>query len=164
MTPTVSPAGFARAFAALVVGLIVGAVGTVTHRAEQPWGLIGALALVLAASVMMRAWGGWPAIVGIAGGVFFSVQVLAQTGPGGDVLVPGDQPIGWIWVIGALVMVGLASIAPRAWFDDTPRPARNAAAAPQEPAAAPPAEEADEHPAAPDAEARATAEPPLDPR
>ena len=46
-------------------------------------GVVLCLALVVVGSVTSRAWGGWPAWVTYAGGVFFAVQALSQTGPGG---------------------------------------------------------------------------------
>jgi len=110
-----------RAAFALVLGAVVGTVGTVAHRAYQPWGVVGALALVLLAAIAVRAWSGFVALVGYAGGLFLLVQVLSQRGPGGDVLVPAGSVIGWVWIGGAAVMVGAAAFAPRRWFSDAPR-------------------------------------------
>ena len=126
---SLTPQTFVRALVAFVLGLVVGALGTVVHRGLVPWGLLAALGLVLAASVMVRAWGGWIPFVGMAGGLILAIQVLSQTGPGGDVLVPvGDNVntpwIGGVWIGGAILMVALAGLAPRRWFDDTPRPPR----------------------------------------
>lgn len=124
-----TPQTFVRAFLAFLLGLVLGALGTVVHRGAIPWGLLAAVALVLAATVMVRAWGGWAAFVGLAGGVFLSVQLLAQSGPGGDVLVPGGDHvkapwIGWVWIVGAMVALVLGALAPKSWFDDRPRPPR----------------------------------------
>jgi len=124
-----TPQTFVRAFLAFLLGVVIGALGTVVHRGLPPWGLLAALALVLAATVMVRAWGGWAAYVGIAGGVFLAVQVLTQTGPGGDVLIPaGDNVnspwLGGAWIGGSILVLVLGALAPRRWFDDTPRPPR----------------------------------------
>jgi hypothetical protein len=110
----------ARAALALVLGAVVGAAGTVAHRAISPWGVVLALALVLAAGVAVRAWSGYVSLVAFAGGLLFVIQVLSQSGPGGDVLVPAGDTIGWVWIIGAMVMAGAAASAPRRWFSDEP--------------------------------------------
>lgn len=111
---------FVRAAVALVLGAVVGTVGTVTHRAIAPWGVVIALALVLAAGVAIRAWSGYVSLVGYAGGLFLLLQVLSQSGPGGDVLVPAGDSIGWVWIIGAALATGAAAFAPRRWFSDEP--------------------------------------------
>jgi len=110
-----------RAAVALVLGAVVGTVGTVAHRAIQPWGVVLALALVLVAGIAVRAWSGFVSVVAYAGGVLLLVQVLAQKGPGGDVLVPAASAIGWVWIIGAAVMIGGVALAPRRWFSDVAR-------------------------------------------
>ena len=111
---------FVRAAVALVLGAVVGTVGTVTHRAIAPWGVVIALALVLAAGVAVRAWSGYVSLVGYAGGLCLLIQVLSQSGPGGDVLVPAGDSIGWVWIIGAALATGAAAFAPRRWFSDEP--------------------------------------------
>ncbi|NMM17580.1 MAG: hypothetical protein HHJ14_10735 [Cellulomonas sp.] len=109
-----------RAAVALILGGVVGTVGTVAHRAIAPWGVVAALVLVLAAGVAVRAWSGYASLVAYAGGLFLLVQVLAQSGPGGDVLVPAGESIGWVWIIGAPLVTGAAAFAPRRWFSDEP--------------------------------------------
>lgn len=109
-----------KAAGAFVLGLVVGAIGTVMHRASWPWGLVLCLALVLVAGVTARAWGGAIPLVGYAGGLFLAVQVLAQRGPGGDVLLPAGDSFGLAWVVGAAVAVAVAALVPRRAFDDTP--------------------------------------------
>ena len=109
-----------RAAVALILGGVVGTVGTVAHRAIAPWGVVAALVLVLAAGVAVRAWSGYVSLVAYAGGLFLLVQVLSQSGPGGDVLVPAGGWIGWVWIIGAPLMTGAAAFAPRRWFSDEP--------------------------------------------
>lgn len=110
-------AALGRAVGALLLGLLVGVVGTVVHRAYQPWGMVGALLLVLSAAVTARAWSGWVTWVAFTGGLFLAVQVLAQKGPGGDVLVPAGT-LGLVWVVGALVMAVVVAVLPRRLFVD----------------------------------------------
>ncbi len=123
MSP-IGPRQLVSAAAAFVLGLLAGAIGTVVHGAATPWGLVGGLVLVLVAAVTCRAWAGWFAWSGFAGGLYLAVVVLAQTGPGGDVLVPSDDRWAWGWVLGAAGALALAAAAPRRLFDDTPREAR----------------------------------------
>lgn len=122
--PVIGPRQLLSAAGAFVLGLLVGAVGTVVHRAATPWGLAGALVLVLTAAVTCRAWAGWFAWAGYGGGLYLAIVVLSQTGPGGDVLAPEGDGWAWGWVLGAAVALVLAAVAPRRLFDDTPRPAR----------------------------------------
>lgn len=122
MTPVQPFTGRAlvRATFALLLGALVGTVGTVAHRAIQPWGVVLALTLVGVVGLTVRAWSGYVALVAYAGGLFLLVQVLSQNGPGGDVLVPAGDAFGWVWIIGAAVVAGAVAFAPRRWFDDTP--------------------------------------------
>jgi len=107
-----------------VLGVIVGVVGTVAHRAQLlgldlPLGLVLALLAVLAAGVLSRAWGGLAGLLGYGIGWVAVVQLLAIEGPGGDVLVPG-QAVGYVWIYGGLVVVAVAAFLPRTWFSDRP--------------------------------------------
>lgn len=128
-----------RAVAAFVLGLLVGTLGTITHRSERPWGLVLAVGLVLAAAITMRAWSGVVALVGFSGGVFLSVQLLSQKGPGGDVLVPAGDSIGWLWVIGSLAALFVSFLLPGRMFSDTPLAPKRPRVAPEPEATAPPA-------------------------
>ena len=118
--PTLTLRLILRVLGALVLGLAVGAVGTVMHRSTRPWGVVVCLLLVLAASVAVRAASGWIASLGLLIGLFASVQVLSGHGPGGDVLVPADGAIGWVWAVGSLVVALAVALAPKAWFADVP--------------------------------------------
>jgi len=111
---------------AVLLGVVVGAVGTVLHRSSRPWGVVVCLLLVLAASVAARAWAGWVASLGLLVGLFASVQVLSGRGPGGDVLVPADGSIGWVWAVGALLVALGAALAPRSWVAEVPLRRRRA--------------------------------------
>ncbi|MFC4613797.1 hypothetical protein ACFO3K_03660 [Cellulomonas algicola] len=110
-----------KAASTFVLGLVVGAVGTAMHRSVPPWGVVLCLLLVACAALLSRAWGGGVAVAGLAGGMFLSVTTLARSGPGGDVLVPAQQGIGWVWVVGAAGVLILVALAPRALFRDEPR-------------------------------------------
>ena len=116
------------AVATLVLGVVVGALGTVMHRSIPPWGLVVCLALALAAAITARAWGGLLALAGYAIGLFVSVQVLAQKGPGGDTLVPDGRRSAGGGCSGRSPSPSSSASLPRALFDDRPR-ARPAAAA-----------------------------------
>lgn len=114
-----------KAVVAFAAGVAVGVVGTTMHRSSPPWCAILALVLVLSGGFLLRAWGGLVVLLGYGLGVLVSVQVLAQTGPGGDVLVPSGDAVswgwlGWLWVLGSVVMVVVAALAPRRWFADAP--------------------------------------------
>jgi len=113
-----------RTAAAVLLGALVAALGTVAHRGHAPWGLVAALVLVLTAGVMCRAWNGWLGLGGYALGLLVVVPLLARTGPGGDVLVPAGERVSWIWLIGSAVATVLTALVPRRMFDVRPLPAR----------------------------------------
>ncbi|WP_029291265.1 hypothetical protein [Cellulomonas sp. HZM] len=113
-------AGVGRVVVGILVGLVAATLGTIGHRSVQPWGLVLALVLVLAAGVAMRAWGAWTALGGYAIGVGAGVLVLSGTGPGGDTLVPSGQAISYWWLWGSVAMLALAALAPARLFDDDP--------------------------------------------
>lgn len=126
-------AALGKAVATFVLGVLVGVVGTVQHRWHEPWGVVLCLALVVVGSVTARAWGGWPTWVTYAGGVFFAVQALSQTGPGGDVLVPSGEAIGWVWVLGSIGLALITGALPPRLFRDRPHEDGAADAAPAAP-------------------------------
>lgn len=119
--PPLTATVLGKAVATLVLGLVVGAVGTVMHRWHEPWGVVLCLVLVVSGSVTARAWSGWPTWVTYAGGVFFAVQAMSQTGPGGDVLVPSGQAIGWVWVVGSIGLALATGLLPARLFRDESR-------------------------------------------
>lgn len=100
-----------------LIGGFVGLVGTVMHRQWMPWILLVALLTVAVAGVLVRAWLGAGGLIPYGIGWLVIVQVLAAQGPGGDILMPA-QPISYVWMIGGMVMVGMAAFAPRSWFAD----------------------------------------------
>ena len=108
----------ARYLGAVLIGVLIGVIGTSIHRSRPPYGLVLALVIVLVAGVLTRAWAGGPAMFALAMGIASSVAVLGAGGPGGDVLIAGDA-LGYVWYGGAAV-VALAALAPRRWFSDRP--------------------------------------------
>jgi Family of unknown function (DUF6113) len=108
---------------ATALGVLIGMVGTVLHRSSVPWGIALCLAAVLSAAVLVRGWAGLPAMVGYALGWLVAVQVLSLSGPGGDVLVPGSDLLGYVWGLGGMVVIGVAAFLPSRWFRDAPTPA-----------------------------------------
>lgn len=127
--PTPPPASWGSFLGAFALGVVVGAVGTVMHRWSRPWGVVVCLVLVLAAGVAARAWGGRRAWTGYAVAMTATIWLLSTEGPGGDVLVPAGQGIGWVWLIGAPVVAVVVALLPAALFDDRLRPARGAGSA-----------------------------------
>ena len=100
-----------------LLGGLVGLVGTIMHRQWMPWILIVALLTVAVAGVLVRAWLGAGGLIPYGIGWFVVVQVFAAQGPGGDIVMPA-QPISYVWMIGGMVMIGVAAFAPRSWFRD----------------------------------------------
>lgn len=110
-----------KAVVTVAAGVTVGAVGTVMHRASPPWGLVGTLALVLAAAVTARAWAGWGTWFGYVAGLAVTVLAMSQSGPGGDVLVPAGQVTSWVWLVSALALALAVGSLPAGWFTDRHR-------------------------------------------
>jgi hypothetical protein len=105
-----------RVAVGLVLGVVTGALGTVAHRGHMPWGLVAALAFVLTTTTMLRAWAGRLAVVGQIAALAVTLMVLTREGPSGDMLVADDGPVGWVWLVGSVVIAALVAIAPEYWF------------------------------------------------
>ncbi|GIG40398.1 hypothetical protein [Cellulomonas phragmiteti] len=107
-----------RVLASTGLGVVAGTLGTVMHRAVRPWGLLVCLLLVLVVVLTARAWVGWSGYLAGVVGTLVAVQVLAGSGPGGDVLVPGSDLWGWGWAIGVVLALGAVALVPRRWVED----------------------------------------------
>ncbi|NMR19874.1 DUF6113 family protein [Cellulomonas fimi] len=112
------PGLLARCAASLVLGVLVGAVGTVMQRALPPVGVALCLALVVASCAVARAWAGLLGVAAYGVAWVVVVQVLSLTGPGGDVLIPAGQAVGYAWIVGGMLMVAVAAFLPARWFRD----------------------------------------------
>lgn len=108
--------GLMIAFSVLL-GLMMGAAGTLFHRAMPPWGLVVGLVALVAAGVLARSFVDRVGHLAYAAGVVAIVLAMTYVSPGGDVLVT-DQPIGTAWLLGSVVAALLPAIAPRRVFAD----------------------------------------------
>ncbi|MCL2424476.1 MAG: hypothetical protein FWD11_11405 [Micrococcales bacterium] len=114
----------------VLIGVVVGALGSVAHWSHRPWGLVAGLALVLAAAATMRAWDGYVPLTGFFVSLGVVLVVLSRPGPGGDLLIHlSDTKLGLttdpslygrIWVGGAVVATALVALAPKVLFSDRP--------------------------------------------
>lgn len=117
-----------RTLLAVVLGAVVGALGTVVHRfGDDRWyaGLVLALALTAVAGVLSRAWGGLGTLLAVGAGWLVVVQALSLTGSGGDVIVPAGT-LGLVWSYAGLGTLALVAFAPSSWFADVPVRRRSA--------------------------------------
>lgn len=98
----------------VVLGAIVALMGTIVHRQWYPWLLIAALVATVTGGVWMAAWKRSFALIGYFTAWTIGVLVFAGHGPGGDVLVPGQDLGGTPAIAGQLWMnVGtLCALAP----------------------------------------------------
>lgn len=93
---------------AFVAAAALAGLGTVWHHALVTVGSLGRLPVGLALGVLalagltvfVRAWRGFAGVMGAVAGAFLVTQVLAQVGPGGDVLIQGDA-VGYAWMVAA---------------------------------------------------------------
>lgn len=102
--------------ASLIGGAVVGLLGTVAQQGvlylgsfPLPWGLLLAIALVVAYVVGLRLYfeSRWPSIVGLVGILVVTLVLLGETA-GGSILIPANL-WGTIWsgapgIIGAIVV------------------------------------------------------------
>ena len=98
--------------ALMIVGVIVGVVGAISHRAVPYWGLVLAIVLVAAASVYARAWRSWPGVVAFVGTWLVVVAVFSLEGPGGSILIIADR-FGYTFLASSAVVIGIVAAIPR---------------------------------------------------
>jgi hypothetical protein len=113
----------AEAVIALIVGLVLGVVGTFGHRgvigvhaANLPWGIVVALLAVACLFAGVRLYtGSRLATLAAVVGVLVPIFVFSFQGPGGSVVIVQDT-LGRLWAYGPLVLavLTLALPAPRA--------------------------------------------------
>lgn len=128
-TAAFSPGRLGTYAVALVIGLVYGAVATIGHRqvirigdVAIPWGLVAALAGVLALLLGIRLVAGGRATAAAAAvGVVGAVALLTLPGFGGSVLIAGDVT-GTVWSIGPALIAVLVIAWP-----NLPVPARDEA-------------------------------------
>lgn len=106
-----------RCLGIVVLGAVIGLIGSLLFRSVAPWGLVLACATLLSAALLARSWAQTAGVISLGLGWIVMVQILALEGPGGDVVIAA-QPIGYIWVYGGVVFILGALLAPRAWFRD----------------------------------------------
>lgn len=112
-------AAVARLVGCLLLGVVVGIVGTGVHRASQPWGLVLALGTVVSAGVLARAWARGGGVSALAVGLAATVLAMAYVRPGEDVLV-ADETVGYVWLAAPLVLVAVVLALPRRMFGERP--------------------------------------------
>jgi N-acetyl-1-D-myo-inositol-2-amino-2-deoxy-alpha-D-glucopyranoside deacetylase len=106
---------------ALAVGVVTGAVLTVTHQATArfgevsvPWGIIAAVALCAALLAGLRLVFASRLVPGLAAlGVLGSVALLSLPGVGGSILVPAN-PAGYVWTFAPTVIALVVLLWPGA--------------------------------------------------
>lgn len=108
---------FLRCLGIVVLGAIIGLIGSFMFRSVAPLGLILACATLLSAALLARSWAHTAGVISLGLGWIAMVQILALEGPGGDIVITA-QPIGYIWGFGGVVFILVALLAPRAWFQD----------------------------------------------
>ncbi len=90
---------------ALVIGGVVGLLATFAHAQLAPWGLIAGLAIVTALVAGFRLVFASRLVAAAAGvGAAVACVLLAFPGAGAPILSL-DRPLGWIWVVGGVVLV-----------------------------------------------------------
>jgi hypothetical protein len=109
-------ARFAGIALTLLLGLVVGLVGTITHRTAPPWGLLAAVAATLSAAVLARATAEGAGLAAYAAGLLLVIQAANGYRPGGDVLIPADA-LGYAWLVLPLLMCAVVTFLPRRWWD-----------------------------------------------
>ena len=96
---------------AVALGVIVSAVGSVAYRGYPPVGVSLSIALVLFATIFVRAWSAWTGVIAFAVPFVALTFLFTREGPGGSLLIPADS-LGYVWLYGSAAAVVLASLVP----------------------------------------------------
>lgn len=99
----------------LILGAVVGALGTTLYRTAPPWGLIIALLATASLTVAARSFLRWAGLISAVIGWAITVQFLALEGPAGDVLIAGDT-LGYSWLLGGILALFVGLILPFSLF------------------------------------------------
>ena len=96
---------------AVALGAIVAAVGSVAYRGYPPVGVALSIALVLFATVFVRAWSSWAGLIAFAIPFVALTYLFTRQGPGGSLLIPADH-LGYTWLFGSAAALVLACLIP----------------------------------------------------
>lgn len=119
--PRLLPTGWQASLpAAFAVGVFVALLGTVVHRAAQPWGLLLALAATASGAVLARGLAGGAGLTAYGGGILLVTQLASSYRPGGDVVIASDA-VGYAWLYASVVMCAVVAFLPGRWFASRPR-------------------------------------------
>lgn len=128
---------WARLLLDLIVGVVVGMIGTMAHRmgasANIPYGLVLAYVLTAIATWSARSRDGATGLaLHLIGSSLMVWTVMAGYGPGGDAMIPvgfGDSAslpyfsnnVGYFWLYGVVLIPLVMLVLPKRWFTMPPR-------------------------------------------
>lgn len=128
---------WARLLLGLIVGVVVGMIGTMAHRmgasANIPYGLVLAYVLTAIATWSARSRDGATGLaLHLIGSSLMVWTVMAGYGPGGDAMIPvgfGDSAslpyfsnnVGYFWLYGVVLIPLVMLVLPKRWFTMPPR-------------------------------------------
>lgn len=95
----------------LLLGAAISALFTLAHRDPVLLGVGLAAIGCLLAGLRLLSPGRGPAVAG-AVGVIIAIAVLGLRGPGGSIVIQ-DDPLGWIWQLGAVAVAAVVVAWPR---------------------------------------------------
>lgn len=101
----------------LVLGVLVGALGTALHRSAPPLGLILGIVATASLAVAMRSFMGWTGLFSSLVGWAVTVQFLALERKTGDILIAGDG-LGYGWLLGGILALFVGLLLPVTLFSD----------------------------------------------
>jgi len=96
----------------VLLGAAISTVGAVSHRSIPPFGVILSVLLVLMATLFVRTWGSWAAVVSFAVPYVLLTYLFTRQGPGGSLLIAADG-LGYWWLYGGAGAIVVACVVPR---------------------------------------------------